>query len=84
MVTIAFGIAFFVVFLTQCHPVSYLWNPVPGGGCRNLAYQEYASVSANLAIDIAIFILPLPVLWTLQMTTRYKFYVTIMLSFGLM
>lgn len=84
IVVVAFGIAFIIVFMTQCHPVSYLWRPVPGGGCRELVYQEYASVSANMAIDLAIFILPLPVLWNLQMTTRSKFYVTIMLSFGLM
>lgn len=84
LVVIAFGISFFVVFMTQCHPVSFIWNPVPGGACRDLTYQEYASVSVNMAIDLAIFILPLPVLWTLQMTTRNKVYVTIMLSFGLM
>lgn len=84
IVVVAFGISFFIVFMTQCHPMSYIWHPVPGGSCRNLTYQEYASVSANMAIDLAIFILPLPVLWTLQMTTRNKFYVTIMLSFGLM
>jgi hypothetical protein len=84
LVVVAFGVAFIVVFMTQCHPVSYIWNPVPGGGCRDLTYQEYASVSVNMAIDLAIFILPLPVLWTLQMTMRNKFYVTVMLSFGLM
>ena len=84
IVVVAFGVAFIIVFMTQCRPVSYIWNPVPGGGCRDLIYQEYASVSVNMAIDLAIFVLPLPVLWTLQMTTRNKFYVTIMLSFGLM
>lgn len=84
LVVVAFGVAFFVVFMTQCRPVSYIWNPVPGGSCRDLSYQEYASVSVNMAIDLAIFILPLPVLWSLQMTTRNKFYVTVMLSFGLM
>jgi hypothetical protein len=80
---VVFGISFFVVFMTQCQPISYLWNPVPGGSCRDLVYQEYASVSVNMAIDVVIFILPLPVLWNLQMTTRKKFYVTIMLSIGL-
>lgn len=84
LMVVAFGVAFFTLFMTQCQPVSNLWNPVPGGTCRDLTYQEYASVSVNMAIDLAIFFLPLPVLWTLQMTTRNKIFVTIMLSFGLM
>lgn len=79
----AFTVAFFVVFLTNCEPVSYEWNPVPWGHCRNQSPSEFASVSCSLAIDLAIIILPFPWLWNLKMPLRNKITVSVTLSIGL-
>lgn len=78
----AFTVAFFVVFLTNCVPVSQEWNPVPGGHCRDQAPSEFSSVSCSLLIDLAIIILPFPWLWKLQMPMRNKVTVSITLSIG--
>ncbi|ROV92799.1 hypothetical protein VMCG_09090 [Cytospora schulzeri] len=79
----SFGIAFLVIFMTQCHPFDEPWNPVPGGWCRNLVTQEYISCGLNLVLDLSVVILPMPVLWKLQMTTTRKLFITIMFSLGL-
>ncbi|KAJ4416152.1 hypothetical protein N0V82_006912 [Gnomoniopsis sp. IMI 355080] len=78
----AFTIAFFVVFLTNCTPVSQEWNPVPWGHCRDQSPSEFGSVSCSLAIDFAIIVLPFPWLWKLQMPMRNKITVSITLSIG--
>jgi hypothetical protein len=79
-----YGIAFLVLFMTQCRPIYQQWNPQPGGTCRNLVVQELTSVSLNMIIDIIIVILPLPVLWSLQLAVRSKLAVSVMFSIGLM
>lgn len=38
----------------------------------------------NLAIDLAIFCLPLPIFWTLQMARKKKVYISLILLLGLM
>ncbi|KAL7930097.1 hypothetical protein V8C35DRAFT_324531 [Trichoderma chlorosporum] len=78
-----YGVAFLVLFMTQCRPISQQWDPVPGGTCRNLVIQELTSVSLNMVVDIGIVIMPLPVLWNLQLAVRSKLVVSVMFSIGL-
>ena len=79
-----YGISFLPVFLTNCYPISYAWHPVPGGYCKNLAVEELWSVSLNMVIDIAIVLLPMPCLWTLQMAARNKIAISFMFGLGFM
>lgn len=83
--TVAYCISFLVVFLTTCTPdISQLWNPRPDGFCRDLNIGQLGSVSTNLGLDILIIILPMPFLWTLQMTLRNKIMVSVVFSLGFM
>ncbi|KAI0469867.1 hypothetical protein GGR56DRAFT_678974 [Xylariaceae sp. FL0804] len=79
---ICFGITFFVVFLTHCHPVSQQWDPVPWGSCRSLSSSEFSSTSVDLVLDMAIVVLPMPWLWNLHMAMAKKAFVMLMFSFG--
>ncbi|KAI1095729.1 hypothetical protein F5B19DRAFT_440751 [Rostrohypoxylon terebratum] len=81
-IVICYGIAFLIVFLTNCIPPDQLWNPQPGGHCRDMQYSDYATVGINLFLDLAILILPMPTLWGLQLPVRKKIMVTVMFSFG--
>ncbi|KND86233.1 hypothetical protein TOPH_09134 [Tolypocladium ophioglossoides CBS 100239] len=83
-IVVCYGIAFMILFMTRCEPVWQQWDPQPGGSCRNITNDEIISVVINMSIDIAIIILPLPVLWGLQLALRYKVVITIMFSIGLM
>lgn len=69
--------------MTNCEPIDYMWNPTPDGTCRDGAISDYSTLAINLFLDLAIFILPLPTLWRLQMAPRKKVVVTVMFSFGL-
>lgn len=80
---VAYFIAFLPIFLTQCHPISQQWNPVPGGGCRSLAIQEIASIALNIFLDTSIALLPIPALWRLHMALRNKLTIGVMFGMGL-
>ncbi|KAI0202860.1 integral membrane protein [Astrocystis sublimbata] len=81
--TFGYWLSFMVVFLTTCTPdISQLWNPRPGGFCRDLNIGQLGSVSTNLAIDVFVIILPMPFLWNLQMRMRNKIAVTLIFSLG--
>jgi hypothetical protein len=84
LVVVGYFIAFMTLFMTNCTPLSHLWHPVPGGWCRQLTTEEYTSVAFNLVIDLGIVILPMPVLWRLQMPLRNKIFVSVMFGIGLM
>lgn len=78
-----YGISFLIVYLTNCTPVDQLYNPHPDGHCRDMQISDFATVGINILLDIAILVLPLPTLWSLQLPVRKKVVITIMLSFGL-
>lgn len=69
-----------------CHPFAAAWDPqllttVSGAFCVNLG-MAYISVSIiNLILDLAIFLLPMPLLWGLQMPLKKR--ILLMGIFGL-
>jgi hypothetical protein len=83
---ISYGIAFIPIFFTHCSPPSAAWDPDPvvvATRCRPISQQEFASVAINMALDLSIVLLPLPIVWSLQMPTRKKICVSLMFSLGL-
>ncbi|PYH34144.1 uncharacterized protein BO87DRAFT_376539 [Aspergillus neoniger CBS 115656] len=71
------------LFLTNCHPLSYGWNPVPGGGCRDLALEEPIIIAVNILLDGLVAVLPIPVIWKLRMPLQKKITIVVMFSLGL-
>lgn len=57
----------------ECTPVAYLWDrKIPGGHCWN--YYPYALTMsiANILLDLTIFILPLPLIWSMHLPRGQK------------
>ena len=56
-----------------CQPISYAVDKtIPDGHCGNLvAFEEYTAI-LTVILDIMIIVLPLPILWKLQMRTKRK------------
>ncbi|KAK0629345.1 hypothetical protein B0T17DRAFT_615131 [Bombardia bombarda] len=77
-----YGIAFLVVFITRCDPVSQEWKPVAWGSCKDVSQSQLASNSINAVLDMSIVVLPLPSLWNLKMALRRKLSVMAMFSVG--
>jgi archaellum biogenesis protein FlaJ (TadC family) len=84
VVTVCYGISFFVVYLKNCRPIDQLWHPQPNGHCRNMAIGDYATIAINTILGLVILILPLPTLWGLKLHFYKMDITTIMLGLGLL
>jgi hypothetical protein len=72
-VVISYSIASVIVVVFSCNPVSKSWDPtIEGGECVNLPVFYIANLSLNSATDIAVVLLPVPLLWGLRMPVRHK------------
>ncbi|OBR12880.1 Kinesin-like protein [Colletotrichum higginsianum IMI 349063] len=80
VVTVAGYLATLGVVTGHCRPMHKLWQvyPYPGDDCSQNTSKYYALVSTNVATDIMIMYIPIPLLWRLQTTLKKK------LAFGLM
>ena len=56
-----------------CMPVAYFWDKtIKGGHCMNQYAVWFTSAAVNIVTDFAIIILPMPVLWRLNMPLKQK------------
>ncbi|KAF6811047.1 integral membrane protein [Colletotrichum sojae] len=78
----AYGVAFLILFMSRCTPMSQQWAPVPDGNCRDITIDQIVSVTINIVVDIAMTALPMPALWGLQMPLRNKIAVSAMFGMG--
>ena len=77
--TILTGIVFMFVLLLQCRPIGYFWDKsIKGGHCVDwnviIAMSWLWSVFAGIC-DFTVGILPIFLVWNLQMDKRTKFMV---------
>ncbi|KAI1142681.1 hypothetical protein F5Y05DRAFT_126815 [Hypoxylon sp. FL0543] len=66
------GISELLVAIFQCKPIRYQWDKSIEGHCIDqLSYYRWVSVP-NIIHDIAMLVLPAPVVWKLQVRLRQK------------
>lgn len=78
-----FFVGFMAGLMTQCSPIEYNWNPYIEGHC-NLGRKDgfYLVGGCNLFLDIVIVLLPMPVVWTLNISRLKKVGVSAMFGLG--
>lgn len=81
------GIVFTFVTLFQCHPVSYFWTRVTGaqGQCLNIFVVinlTYFYSAINALCDFTFGLLPIFMIWNLNMSARMKIAIAPILSMG--
>ncbi|KXJ89532.1 hypothetical protein Micbo1qcDRAFT_213023 [Microdochium bolleyi] len=89
IVTEVYSFFFFLLFILQCRPTSLFWlqyTPTPpAGSClapEVVAYSFYAYSAISCAVDWTFSILPIFLVWNLQMNTRVKISVVCILAAG--
>lgn len=74
-------------FWTQifgCSPRSKYWLPDTPGHCINYTKAGLAYGSMNVASDLLIFILPLPIVWQLRLPLKERLGVSLIFMSGVM
>ncbi|KAJ5490512.1 hypothetical protein LT330_008552 [Penicillium expansum] len=69
-------IASMIAAICSCEPISYFWNeiidPTAGSYRYNFYYYYVGNAAANVVTDVLILLVPIPVIWNLQMRTTQK------------
>ena len=73
IIVLLYWIVLMCVVIFECRPVAFFWDKsIKGGKCINItSCYRWAGV-ANLLIDLLVLLLPLPMIWRLQLSTRQK------------
>ncbi|KAB2569414.1 hypothetical protein DBV05_g11920 [Lasiodiplodia theobromae] len=87
---LVFTATIFMVFfyvLVQCKPIEYSWDKsIPGGHCKDkriLTGLSFGISAGNIVTDWTCALLPIPLLWNLEMHRNSKIAAGVLLSFGI-
>ncbi|KAF8463422.1 hypothetical protein BDZ91DRAFT_682723 [Kalaharituber pfeilii] len=92
---LCYGTAIFMTIYTiaceftiafQCVPMGKIWNRAIEGTCFSISTLQglsYTYSAVNILTDFFLVILPVPMIWTLQIPTRQKAVLTMVLALGL-
>ena len=87
-ICVAFGLSFLFALTFQCSPLNYAWERWDGehtGSCINIYVGGFLHAAINMVLDLIILLMPMPLLWKLQLSysLRQRVQVLIMFYFGL-
>lgn len=69
--------------IAQCSPRKKIWNPLMNTGhCIDTSAAYLSTAIFNVITDFAILILPMPILWKLQMPRKKKIQTTAVFATG--
>ena len=80
---IAWGIGITVTLGLACRPIEAFWDVAVKGDCLNLVHFTYFTNITNMITDVWIFLMPVPVIWHLQLQTKKKLLLCFIFSIGI-
>lgn len=76
-----FTTVFALIF--QCVPIEYNWDrTIQGGNCINISQFLLVTSILNVLTDVSILVLPLPLVWKLNVTHRQRGALTVLFALG--
>ncbi|KAH7411952.1 hypothetical protein DE146DRAFT_674366 [Phaeosphaeria sp. MPI-PUGE-AT-0046c] len=78
------GLVFFLLVVVQCLPISSIWDKtITNARCLPVsAAIGFTGAGLSIVEDFIILLLPLPLVWKLQMSTRKKLGVILLIGIG--
>ncbi|KAI3394091.1 hypothetical protein diail_3215 [Diaporthe ilicicola] len=72
-----------ILTILSCRPVQFFWNrDILGGACLDITALAYANSGLAVFQDLIIVVLPMFMLWNLQMSRKKKVFIGIMFALG--
>ncbi|KAI1460524.1 hypothetical protein F4805DRAFT_454946 [Annulohypoxylon moriforme] len=77
VIIVCWAISIFLATLLQCLPIDNVWLSVSGSPeraahCVNVVPLFYAMAISNLILDVFVLVVPIPMVWKLQMARSRK------------
>lgn len=80
-----FGASALIADCLICRPIAYRWAPdLIGGSCGDQKLLTMYVAICNLLLDVMVVILPMPILWRLQLTRSKKMSLSFIFGIGIM
>ena len=73
-----------LVIIFQCTPVHKAWAPEVNGHCLDLIELGVSSGYINIATDVMILLLPIPMVWSLQLSTKIRLAIMAIFATGIL
>lgn len=70
--------------VARCQPIQKLWHPEIMGTCLDLRIVYGYMTLPNIANDVALLVLPLPIVWSLKLGPQQKLAVMSVFLVGVM
>ncbi|KAF3034920.1 hypothetical protein E8E12_006229 [Didymella heteroderae] len=80
---IAWGIGITITLFLVCRPLRAYWDRTVEGTCLTIVTFTYFTNISNLITDIWIFLMPVPMIWHLQLQTKKKLLLSLIFCIGL-
>lgn len=71
-VVVLFAISTTIAGIFQCVPVDKAWDKKKHGHCYNLVDAWYTNAVFSIVTDLLILVMPMHMVWQLQVHTRQK------------
>ncbi|RDW57980.1 hypothetical protein BP6252_13391 [Coleophoma cylindrospora] len=82
-IVVIWGLAVICCGFFLCRPFAYNWDlTIPDGKCGDLVTSYIATGSVNMATDIMVLTLPMPMVWNLHAPRSDKMVLTAIFAFG--
>ena len=83
--TIIWFLASFWDTLFQCKPIEASWNhKIPNANCQDIEKAALGTGISNLILDVLFIVMPIPVIWDLNLPKRIKASLTGIFLLGIM
>jgi len=77
------GTAMLITAAMSCLPVAFFWDKsVEGGHCINLMAFWFSFASFHILTDLVVWVLPMPVLKSLQLPRKQKYSLIAVFTLG--
>lgn len=83
-VVVMYGTGMFLAGIFNCTPINGFWDKTVNAKC--VSYEKYSIGGAvvNIATDVVIWILPIPMIWRLHLNKGQKIMLTFIFLLGLL
>jgi len=80
---ISWTIACSLTAIFQCTPIAFNWDiTIPGGFCINYGAVVLAAGGFNIATDLIILVMPIPLVWKLHTSKQKKWQIIFAFALG--
>lgn len=81
---LSFGVGLILQAFLICRPFDKVWDPLLPGTCGSSKASFLADGIVNIIIDLTMIILPMPLVWQLQMSQQRKIALTVVFGLGIL